>query len=103
MIFVDTGALFAYVVPDDEHYREAQAWVRQNRVPLITTDYIVDETLTLLRARGQAARAESLGALLFGGKLASLYYLSQEDILAGGRSFAPTRTRSGVLLTARAR
>lgn len=61
MIFVDAGALFAYTVPDDQHHAQARRWVRQNRVPLITTDYIIDETLTLLRARGQSDRAVQLG------------------------------------------
>lgn len=83
MIFVDAGALFAYAVPDDEHHAEARNWVRQNRVPLITTDYIIDETLTLLRARGQSHRAVQLGDLLFSGKLANLHYLTEDDILAG--------------------
>ncbi len=82
MIFVDAGALFAYAVPDDEHHADAQEWVRHNRVPLITTDYIIDETLTLLRARGQADRAVQLGELLFSGMLANLHYLTEEQILA---------------------
>lgn len=82
MIFVDAGALFAYAVSDDEHHAQARKWVRQNRVPLITTDYIIDETLTLLRARGQSARAIQLGELLFSGRLATLHYLTEEQILA---------------------
>ncbi|HEX9988570.1 MAG TPA: PIN domain-containing protein [Chloroflexia bacterium] len=87
MIFVDTGALFAYAVPDDEHHKIAQQWVRQNRVPLITTDYIIDEILTLLRARKQSARATQIGELLFGGRLAKLYYLAEDDILASWQVF----------------
>ena len=51
MIFTDTGAWFASVVPDDEDHEKAVAWLAQNREPLLTTDYIVDETLTLLSAR----------------------------------------------------
>lgn len=82
MIFADAGALFAYVVPDDEHHEEARRWLRQNRVPLITTDYIIDETLTLLRARGESVRAVQLGYLLFSGALANLHYLTEGDILA---------------------
>lgn len=87
MIFADTGALFAYVVPDDEHHQQARAWIRQNRIPLLTTDYVVDETLTLLRARGQFARAVQLGELLFGGTLANLHYLTPEDVMAGWQVF----------------
>src|SRR5215210_4092774 len=93
MIFVDSGALFAYVVPDDEHHPQAQAWVRQNRVPLITTDYIIDETLTLLRARGQSERAVQLGELLFGGRLANLHYLTEDDVLAGWQVYRTYRDK----------
>lgn len=87
MIFADTGALFAYVVPDDEHHQQAKEWVRHNRIPLLTTDYVVDEALTLLRARGQSMRAVQLGDLLFAGTLADLYYLTPEDIVAGWQVF----------------
>jgi hypothetical protein len=51
MIFVDTGAWFASVVPWDANHAAAVAWLGQNREILITTDYILDETLTLLRVR----------------------------------------------------
>jgi len=87
VIFADTGALFAYAIPDDEHHRKAQKWVRKNRVPLMTTDYIIDEMLTLIRARGQAIRALQMGELLFTGQVAIIYYLTEEDILAAWEVF----------------
>jgi predicted nucleic acid-binding protein len=61
MIFVDTSAWFAAVVPSDPDYSEAANWLAVNREPLLTTDYVVDETLTLLRARGERMRARVLG------------------------------------------
>jgi len=57
MIFVDTGAWFASVVPADRDHATATRWLSQNTQPLLTTDYIIDETLTLLKARGQTLRA----------------------------------------------
>jgi predicted nucleic acid-binding protein len=87
VIFADSGALFAYAIPDDEHHNEAQQWVRENNVPSIITDYIIDETLTLMRIRGQAARAIRLGDLLFAGQVATVHYLSEEDILAAWEVF----------------
>jgi predicted nucleic acid-binding protein len=56
MIFVDTGAWFASVVPLDQDYTAATRWLNQNTQPRLTTDYIVDETLTLLKTRGQMLR-----------------------------------------------
>ncbi|AFY30643.1 type II toxin-antitoxin system VapC family toxin [Calothrix sp. PCC 7507] len=80
MIFVDTSAWFAGIVPSDTNYQAASSWVNQNTQPLITTDYIVDETLTLLRTRGENLRAISLGEAFFSDILTTIYYLTEEDI-----------------------
>lgn len=80
MIFVDSGAWFASLVPTDPDYAAAVAWLGKNREPLLTTDYVVDETLTLLRARGQYPRAITLGTNLFSGAMATIYYVAQADI-----------------------
>ena len=47
---------------------------------LITTDYIIDEALTALKARGEPRRAFELGERFFNGTLTLIYYLSQDDI-----------------------
>ena len=57
MIFVDTGAWFAAAVPSDPNHPAASRWLAGNNEPLLTTDYVVAETLTLLRARGEITRA----------------------------------------------
>lgn len=80
MIFVDTSAWFATIVPSDTDHLIAATWVAQNTQPLLTTDYIVDETLTLLRSRGETLRAMSLGEAFFSNGLATLYYLTEADI-----------------------
>ena len=80
MIFVDTGAWFAAVVPTDPNHERAAAFLTTNREPLITTDYVVDEALTLLRARGERQRSVLLGELFFSGELAEIYYLKEEDV-----------------------
>jgi uncharacterized protein len=80
MIFVDTSAWFASIVPSDSDHLIAAQWLQQNSQSLLTTDYVLDETLTLLRARSETSRALSLGAAFFSGTLAKLYYLTEEDI-----------------------
>jgi predicted nucleic acid-binding protein len=80
MILVDTGAWFASVVPWDANHLAATSWLRLNREPLVTTDYILDETLALLRARKETARAVQLGNQLFAGAVATLYFLTHADI-----------------------
>jgi predicted nucleic acid-binding protein len=82
MIFVDTGAWFAFVVRSDPNHLAARNWLEKNSEVLITTDYVVDETLTLLRARGEDRRAIELGESFFDGSVAVVYRLSETDLLA---------------------
>lgn len=80
MIFVDTGGWYATFIPEDRDYAAATGWYSANWQPLLTTDYIVDETLTLLRSRQQNEVAQALGQRFFSGSLATIYYLTKEDI-----------------------
>ena len=80
MIFTDTGGWFSMTVPNDPHYAAAKLWFAQNRQPLLTTDFVVDETLTLLRGRGQNTRATVLGQQFFDGSLATIYHLTEADV-----------------------
>jgi uncharacterized protein len=82
MIYVDSGAWFATVVPSDRRFAEARRWMGQNAEELLTSDYVIDETLTLLRARGEPNRAIKLGDQFFYGDLAAIHYLTKEDIRA---------------------
>jgi uncharacterized protein len=82
MTFVDTGAWFASVVPSDPDHPAAAAWLAADRGPLLTTDYVIDETLTLLLARGQKARAVTWGEAVFGGELTAVHYLSPAELRA---------------------
>ena len=52
MIFVDTGAWIAILNPNDQYHREAVAVYRhfqQQKTRFLTTDYVIDETVTRLR------------------------------------------------------
>jgi len=80
VIFVDTNAWFASMVPWDQNHAAATAWLATNSEGLFTTDYVADETLTLLRVRGERALGEQFGAELFAGQLATIYYLTEADI-----------------------
>jgi uncharacterized protein len=66
MIFVDTSAWFASAVDEDINHSAASQWLEQKGEALVTSDYVVDETLTLLRARCQPAAALTLGRQFFG-------------------------------------
>jgi len=61
MIFVDTGAWYALESPDDRNHRPAAAFLRElskGRLgAMVTTDFVLDETLTLLSMRFGVAAA----------------------------------------------
>jgi uncharacterized protein len=60
VIFVDTGAWFATAVRNDPDHEAAMRWLGGNREPLVTTDYILAETATLIRMRDKTARGHRL-------------------------------------------
>ncbi len=79
MTFVDTGAWVALFVEADAQHRAAREWVGSNRDRLITSDYIVDEVLTLIAARFRRQTAIRAGHVLFSQELAGLIQLAEED------------------------
>lgn len=55
MLFIDTSAFLALEDESDKHHKEAfqfrHEFLVEGHYPLITTSYILDETLTLIRSR----------------------------------------------------
>ena len=87
MIFVDTGAWYASLVPTDPNHTTAAPWLAANRFPLLTTDYVIDETLTLLRSRGERKRALGLGARFFNHRLAQTHKITAADLRLAWKIF----------------
>ena len=87
MTFVDSGAWYALFVPDDPNHTAAVDWLAANPGRLLTTDYVVDETLTLLRARGHKRKALDFGRAVFSGTLAVVRYLDRAEIAAAWQVF----------------
>ncbi len=87
MIFVDTGAWFALFVTKDINHGQAIDWLAKNRIKLLTTDYIIDELLTLLKARGHTDTAIKIGEQFFVRQQHQIYYLNRDDILESWKVF----------------
>jgi predicted nucleic acid-binding protein len=87
MIFVDTSAWFAvYSSLDVNHAAGVQA-IRAFNEPLVTSDYIVDETLTLLRARGENRRATAFGKRVIDGNWARIVVVTEHDFAGAWQVF----------------
>jgi predicted nucleic acid-binding protein len=87
VIFVDTGAWFAAFVPNDADHAAADAWLEANTEPLVTTDYVIDELLTLMKMRGEFQRALRVGASLFAEEIAQVARILPSNIQQAWRIF----------------
>jgi uncharacterized protein len=92
-IFVDTGAWFARFVPSDRDHPAARRWFEQNTHPLITTDYVIDELLTVLKVRGEYQRALEVGPSLFNGDVCDLEWVNPADVKDAWMVFATYRDK----------
>ena len=94
MIFVDTGAWYASLVPTDPDHTRAVQWLATNYSPLLTTDYVIDETLTLLRVRGERKRALLLGTRFFHHDLAEIHKITANDLMLAWNAFEQFHDKS---------
>ncbi|HEX5244897.1 MAG TPA: PIN domain-containing protein [Tepidisphaeraceae bacterium] len=87
MIFVDTSGWYAAMVPQDPRHSQVLSWLKSNTQRLVTTDYIIDESLTLLRARGHSARAILLGRRAFDLSAFNVVLVKDSDLNAAWSYF----------------
>jgi predicted nucleic acid-binding protein len=92
-VFVDTGAWFAYFVRRDPDHAAATEWVRKNRQPLITTDYVIDELLTLLKLRESHRVAAAAGEALLAHRVARVERITETDFRVAWEVFRRFRDK----------
>lgn len=78
--FVDTSGWYARIVPADPRHHVVAAVMREAAGSLLTTDYVADETLTLLRSRGQGQRAIQFGRQLFDLEDVRVHFLERSEL-----------------------
>lgn len=86
-VFVDTGGWFAYFVRRDPDHAAAGEWMRQNRQPLLTTDYVVDKLFTLLKLRESHRVAVAAGVALLEQSVTLLERVAETDFRAARKVF----------------
>jgi hypothetical protein len=78
---VDTSAWVALRYGRDQHHDRARALLRRLRadhIGLVTTEWVMAETVTLLKARGAVDHALALGEAIQAGRLGHLVESSPE-------------------------
>lgn len=78
-MFVDTSAWYAAYVPTDAAHQRVQAFLSPSQ-QIVTSDYVIDETLTLLRARGHNRRALMFGEHMFRQDVVKILMASEQDL-----------------------
>jgi hypothetical protein len=78
-LFVDTGAWYAIVDKNDPDHKNAEHFLKNNKIPLLTTNFVLDETITLLRSRLGWSVAKEFGQRLKDSRFVSLVAVRDED------------------------
>jgi predicted nucleic acid-binding protein len=82
MIFVDTSVWYPAYVSEDVDHSMAAALLAAPSDRLVTTDYIVDELLTLMVARGQRRVATEIGGKFLVGNFCQIVWIERDDAFA---------------------
>ena len=78
-VFVDTGAWYPYLDRKDPDHHLAAGILEQYSAQLLTTNFVMDEAITLLRYRAGTAVAIQFGELLFSGAVSKIVHVSRQD------------------------
>lgn len=86
-VFVDTGAWYSFIDrKDPDHPRVVEALMEYDG-RLLTSNFVMDESLTLLRYRCGYKSALDLGRSLFSGRLAEVVRITADDELRAWEVF----------------
>ena len=78
-IFVDTSAWYALLDKDDANHRAAVRFKDSLVHPLVTSNYIADEVITLVRSRLGHNVAVEIGQKLWDESIANLIHVTLQD------------------------
>ena len=83
-VFIDTSGFYALLVKDDDKHHKAKDIILEaskNRQYFMTTDYILDETVTLLHARGLTHLISRFLDTVLASQACSIIWMEQERFL----------------------
>ena len=92
-MFVDTSAWYAAADSADPDHATIVAWLRGNDLPLVASNYVLDETLTLIRYRLGHGAAVRFGQSLRASRIATLVAVTGADEEDAWRRFERARDK----------
>ncbi len=79
LVFIDTGAFLAkYLANDSEHKRALEIWKKLSSSQCITSNHILDETLTLLGRRAGYTFSADRGEAILNSEILTVHYSDRE-------------------------
>jgi hypothetical protein len=78
-IFVDTGGWYALVDRNDPNHLAAVRFMTENTRPLVTTSYVLDEILTLVKSRLGYKQAAHVGDSIRVSRFCTLSHVTSDD------------------------
>lgn len=94
MVFVDTGAWFAYINASDPDHRRVRDVLDDQPGRLVSSTYVFDETVTLTQARLGHRPALTVGQTLLDPRLVELLHVNAADERAAWELFKRRRNKS---------
>lgn len=95
MIFVDTSIWYAANGVEDRAHAAARSLLLEAATDLVTTDYVVDELLTLLVMRRRRDIAVRVGPGFWSETTARLVWTTQADVAAAWQIFESFDDKTG--------
>ncbi len=93
-LFIDTGAWYALADRKDPDHVRVADFLENQTLPLVTTNFVFDESVTLIRYRLGFAAAKSFGNHLLRAGAASLLPVSRRDETRAWEIFTRYRDKS---------
>src|SRR5438128_136600 len=79
--FIDTSGFYSLLAADDSKHRAAEAWINgaeARKARAITSDYILDETATLLKSKGYRHLLPSFFSILADSQVIRIEWIDAE-------------------------
>lgn len=86
-IMIDTSFFYALIDKKDKNHNPAKLFLKNNKFPLITTSYIFDELITIIRYDFGHGLAVNIGEKINASELCYVLQISEDDLRAAWETF----------------
>lgn len=77
-VFIDTSAFYALADKRDPAHKRGAEFIKRNALPLLTTNFVLAETMSLVTKRLGKRAAVKFGAGIWNSRVIELVFLSEE-------------------------